>query len=439
MSKKIWSSGVVILSGFLGAGKTTLVQVLLKSCPPEMKIAVVVNDLAAVNIDASMIKKSTEDMVELSNGCICCNLRAELLAELVTLHKQKRFTHIIVECTGVAEPMQVAETFFLPTVKKGKKQGVTLHDMGLHLTSCITVVDAYAFEEHMQGKVARLMTEQVEFANLVIVNKTDLAPSNTVARVVEIVKRMNPRCRIETSKFSELPDTARLLTEEIFTLEEAALQGEWMNSLELYVDHSEGDVYDISSFVYRSQRPFHPARLYQYLFHEVNKSDDLKKYPVLRMKGYVWIGSKAKHDLQGYLNLAGNVVTVEPSGKWLSALSDEELPSDITAEEKALVHQDWLGDGFTFDRRQEIVVIGYGKKEDTFKGLQEYLDTLLMTPKELEGGLFGAVDDPFLDWSGIPADRKVCSAADHNHNDQGHDHPDIIPTASVRKRRKTKK
>jgi G3E family GTPase len=408
-SSKKWTSNVCVVSGFLGAGKTTMVQAILRTAPDTMKIAVLVNDLAEVNIDASEIKKSTKDLVELTNGCICCNLRGELLDELVKIHKQKKFTHIVVECTGVAEPMQVAETFFLPALK-GKTQ--TLQGLGLNLTMCVTLVDATAFESHLAGKVAQLLTEQIEFANTLVVNKCDLAPAKDVSRVCEVLRRMNPRAKVVQSKFGDVPDITKLLTEVVFSLDEAQQQGEWMQSLELYLDHSESHSYDIVSFVYRRQRPFHPQRLHNFLF-DPEKRNAFGQ--VLRMKGYLWIGAKGpRYDLMGYCNLAGNAVTVQPAGKWLSALTDEELPPDISTEEISEIRKDRLKDGLTYDRRQELVVIGHGKQ---LKEMESHLDTLLMSPEEVYAP-YETLVDPFEDWAaGLACPRENGGGHAHTHGD----------------------
>eukprot|EP00759_Apiculatamorpha_spiralis_P025057 PhF_6_TR28138/c0_g1_i1/m.41666 len=433
----MWSSDVVILSGFLGAGKTTVVQAILQNAPPLMKIAVLVNDMAEINIDASEIKKSTKDYVELTNGCICCNLRGELLEELLKVHKQKKFTHIIVECTGVAEPLQVAETFFLPAVpnpsagkkkktqKSAKKQDpgenmITLAQIGMNLTSCITLVDVMAFEHHLHSNLAKLLTDQVEFANVVVVSKIDLAPSEEyVQSVVTMIRRMNPRARIETAANGGLPNIPRLLTEKVFSLEEAQQQGEWLQSLELYVAHSESHEYGISSFVYRKQVPFHPRRLHDFLFRDLNKREDLKALAeVVRMKGYVWIGSVNKHNYMGYLDLSGFSMTVIPAEMWFSAIPLDSLPSDLTQEEIDEIRKDRLNDEFTYDRRQEIVVIGKGKQ---LKDIALYMDELLMTKEEiseLKGQLKAnqtkSDNDPFENWDEVV--RAKASEGDHGHS-----------------------
>eukprot|EP00760_Papus_ankaliazontas_P037181 PhM_4_TR8439/c1_g1_i3/m.3976 len=265
--------------------------------------------------------------------------------------------------------MQVAETFFLPTGIK-EDPDITLEKLGLKLASCVTVVDASAFHDNMSGKCGPLLAQQIEFANVVIVNKTDLVTDADT--ICEAVRRMNPHARVERSAHAQLEDLPRLLEEKLFSVKDAERQSDWLQSLDLYNagDVGETVIYDISSVVYRNQRPFHPERLHKFLFTDLNTPELVAKYGrVLRMKGYVWIGNTSKYAYRGNLNMAGSVVTVE---------SVDELTEDDVRE----VLEHGTLDGVGYDRFQELVIIGHTKG---IKRYGEHLDGLLMTDAELGG------------------------------------------------------
>jgi len=410
---------VTVLSGFLGAGKTTLLNHILAN-RAGLRVAVIVNDLASVNIDASLVRGAAalsqleERVVELSNGCICCTLRDDLLVEVRRLAAEHRFDALLIESTGVAEPMPIAETFAF-----ADDDGATLADIA-RLDTMVTVVDALNFLRDYESSEAlaerglassdeddrtlvELLVEQVEFADVLVVNKTDLVDAEALARLQAILAGLNPRAQQIVSTFGavaleEVIDTGR------FDFDEAASAPGWLASLNRdnrdhqhghdhehgHEPHGEAQAYGIESFVYRARRPFSPERLWALLH------DSASWRNVLRSKGFFWLATR--NDVVGSLSQAGNACRHGPAGFWWAAQPREEWPED--AELASEIAADWHGapdDLSIGDRRQELVMIGVSLDADQWRAK---LDACLLTDEEYALGPQGwsALADPFPDW-----------------------------------------
>jgi G3E family GTPase len=410
---------VTVLSGFLGAGKTTLLKHILAN-RAGLRVAVIVNDLATVNIDASLVRDAAtlshveERLVEMSNGCICCTLRDDLLTEIRQLADEGRFDAIVIESTGIAEPMPIAETFAMTD-----DEGVSLSDAA-RLDTMVTVVDALNFLRDYESSDAlaerglaasaeddrtlvELLIEQVEFCDVLVVNKADLVDADTLARLQRILARLNPRAVQIVSRFGAVP-LRELLDTKRFDFDAAANAPGWLASLahshdetshgdhehahEHHEHRGEADKYGIDSFVYRARRPFHPERLWA-LLHEEWRG-------VLRSKGFFWLATR--HDVVGSLSQAGGACRHGPAGFWWAAQPREEWPDD--AELAAEIAADWHGDANDTtigDRRQELVMIGVDLDAAYWR---TKLDACLLTDDEYALGPSGwaAFADPFPMW-----------------------------------------
>lgn len=389
---------VTVLSGFLGAGKTTLLNHILSNREGR-RVAVIVNDMSQVNIDARLVERGgaalsrvDERLIEMKNGCICCTLREDLLIEVSKLAREGQFDYLLIESSGISEPLPVAETF---TFDDGS--GQTLGDWA-RLDTLVTVVDAKNFPRDWQSEdsllerrvavgeddersVSDLLVEQVEFANVIVLNKTDLVPDADVERLAEILRHINPEARVVRAQHGQVPLDALLQT-RLFDFEKAAGAAGWLK--ELRGEHVPEDAaYGISSFVYRARRPFHPARFAAAL-------DDAEMWTgVLRSKGFFWLASR--NDVVCLWSQAGGTASHEPAGRWYAALPREEWPES----ESAAIAADWCEPHG--DRRQELVFIGVHLEEPE---LRRRLDGALLTDEELALGLSGwrAFNDPFPEW-----------------------------------------
>jgi G3E family GTPase len=389
---------VTVLSGFLGAGKTTLLNHVLAN-RAGMRVAVIVNDMSEINIDAQLVRgggvalsRTEERLVEMSNGCICCTLREDLLVEVGRLARVGRFDYLLIESTGISEPLPVAETFTF-----AGPDGLNLGDMA-RLDTMVTVVDAYNFPqdffspdelrdrdmaagEEDERSVVDLLVDQVEFADVLVINKADLVEAEELERLEALLRKLNPEAQIVRSSFGQVPLDAILNTGR-FDFERAAQSPGWLK--ELRGEHTpETEEYGIASFVYRARRPFHPQRFWELINEE---------WPgVLRSKGLFWLATRM--ELNGVWSQAGGACRVEPGGRWWASLPEEAVPDD-PAEEALLAnlwHPDWG------DRRQEIVLIGQDMDETE---LRARLDARLLTDGEMALGPEGwaAFNDPFGDW-----------------------------------------
>ncbi len=390
---------VTVLSGFLGAGKTTLLNHVLAN-RAGLRVAVIVNDMSEVNIDAQLIvggeaslSRTEEKLIEMTNGCICCTLREDLLAEVAALAKEGRFNYLLIESTGISEPAPVADTF---TFAIG--DGTPLSDIA-ELDTMVTVVDAANFMEDLRiGKdlksidqaasdddprtVADLLTEQVEFANVIVLNKTDLVDEDTLSTIEGFIEQLNPYALKLRSKFGHV-DSSRIMGTGRFDFEIAKQSKGWQ--LTLRGDGaSEVEEYGVNSFVYRSRRPFHPQRFYDRLNQDWNG--------VLRSKGFFWLASRL--DKIGVWSQAGRVARLDFGGFWWAAVPREHWPESTTFQ--ADLERKWYQD--VGDCRQELVFIGIGMDEIA---IYDSLQECLLTDEEYSQGIEAWLEmpDPFPKWN----------------------------------------
>ena len=390
---------VTVVSGFLGSGKTTLLNHILNN-REKLRVAVLVNDMSEVNIDASLIKngsaslsRTDETLIEMSNGCICCTLREDLMIEVSQLAKENRFDHLIIESTGISEPLPVAETFTFED-----DQGNQLNDLA-RLDTMVTVVDGYNFfrdysseDSLLDRKQARdevddrcvvdLLVEQIEFADVIIINKIDLLEKADLGRLIAQIRSLNSNARIHSTQYSQIP-LEQILKTNLFDMTKAQESAGWLKTLR-GEEKAETDEYGISSFVFRARRPFHPDR-----FMKALEGD----WPgVLRSKGFFWLATRM--DLAGTYSQAGAACRTEAAGFWWAATDQTEWYDDD--EQRQEVRKLWVEPWG--DRRQEIVIIGQDINEHEIKNK---LDSCLLRDDEMELGPENWVktfEDPFPDW-----------------------------------------
>jgi len=387
---------VTVLSGFLGAGKTTLLNHALNNREGR-RVAVIVNDMSQVNIDADLIRagvdlsRSEEKLVEMTNGCICCTLRDDLLAEVRRLAAEGRFDYLLIESTGIAEPLPVAATFDFRD-----EAGESLSDVA-RLDTMVTVVDAinllrdfasHAFladrGEALEGDtrtLVTLLTEQIEFADVVILNKTrDAGPAKTDA-ARKIIKALNPDARLIETNHAVVDPTA-IFDTGLFDFDRAQEHPLWAKELYGFAHHTpETEEYGISSFVYRARKPFHPARIHRVL------NGDLPG--VIRAKGHFWLASRPNWVAE--FSLAGAVSSVTPLGGWWASVPRERWPThpDALAEVAEKWAEPWG------DRRQELVFIGAAMDE---AALRAALDKALVDTADFTPSDWSHLPDPFPAW-----------------------------------------
>jgi G3E family GTPase len=397
---------VTVLSGFLGAGKTTLLNHVLAN-REGLRVAVIVNDMSEINIDSRLVANQAglnrvdEKLVEMTNGCICCTLREDLLIEVARLARERRFDYLLIESTGISEPMPVAATFSFVD-----EEGRSLSDVA-RLDTMVTVIDGEKFLEDFSSieslqdramglgeederTIADLLIDQVEFANILVINKTDRMSPSEVARLREILHHLNPEARLLESQFGKVA-ASDILNTGLFDEEKAAEAPGWIK--ELRGEHTpETEEYGISSFVYRARRPFHPERFRQVL--------DEGCLGVLRAKGFVWLATK--HNVIGAFSQAGNCVTTEPERYWFAAIPGDEWPDD--EESRAAIASLWA-EPFG-DRMQEIVFIGAGMDRAS---IEDSLNQCLLTDAEMAIGPEGwaSFPDPFGEWEEVDAAEAV--------------------------------
>jgi len=389
---------VTVLSGFLGAGKTTLLNHVLNNREGR-RVAVIVNDMSEVNIDAELVRqggaelsRTDEKLVEMSNGCICCTLREDLLVEVSRLAREGRFDHLLIESTGISEPLPVAETFTF-----ADEEGRSLSEVA-RLDTMVTVVDAcnflrdYASQDSLDERgqslgeedertVVDLLVEQVEFCDVIVVNKADLVDADGLERLQGILRSLNPRARLCVAEFGKVP-LEQVLDTGLFDFQQASQAPGWLR--ELRGQHvPETEEYGIRSFVYRARRPFHPQR-FMALIHT--------EWPgVVRSKGFFWLASRPA--LAGSWSQAGSVCRHGPAGRWWAAVPPEQWPQDERAA--TLIREKW--DEAVGDARQELVLIGMDMDEPA---LRARLDACLLADAEMAEGPHAwlAYPDPFPEW-----------------------------------------
>lgn len=382
---------VTVLSGFLGAGKTTTLNHVLTN-RQGLRVAVIVNDMSEVNIDASLVRdgqaglsRTEEKLVEMTNGCICCTLREDLLLEVTELARDGRFDYLLIESTGISEPMPVAETFTF-----ADESGRSLSDVA-KLDTMVTLVDAANFQRDFcssddlvdremglsdedERNVVDLLTDQVEFANVILLNKCDQIEESDKHSLLGILRNLNPKARIIETIHGRV-DVAQIVGTGLFSLEEATAQPGWLE-VPRGEEESETDEYGISSFVYRARRPFHADRLWTSL----DNADGILA-GVIRSKGFLWIASR--HDYAYEWSQAGMSLQLNPAGLWWAAAPEEEWPEDLPENAELLADikrefQEPYG-----DRRQEIVFIGIDMVRPVIESL---LEQCLLTDEEMQQG-----------------------------------------------------
>ena len=390
---------VTVLSGFLGAGKTTVLSHILNNRDGK-RVAVIVNDMSEINIDSAVVQnevslnRSEEKLVEMSNGCICCTLREDLLEEVNTLAKAGRFDYLVIESTGISEPLPVAETFTF-----ADEDGVSLSDVA-DLDTMVTVVDAVNFlKDYEEAKylqdtqeslgdedersVADLLVDQVEFADVILVSKTDLAPSEDVSRLQAILKTLNTHAQIIPIANGNV-DVDAVLSTGRFDFERAQQAPGWL--AEMRGEHvPETEEYGISSFSYQARRPFHPEKFFAFL-HGTERYGKL-----LRSKGYFWLATRP--EFAGQWSQAGGIARYGFGGMFWSAVPRSRWPDD--PEYLASIEKSWE-EPFG-DMRQELVFIGQGLDESCVRSA---LDDCLLSDEEMFAGrqFWESLPDPFPVW-----------------------------------------
>jgi G3E family GTPase len=388
---------VTVLSGFLGAGKTTLLNHVLNNRDGR-RVAVIVNDMSDVNIDADLIRagtklsRSEEKLVELTNGCICCTLRDDLLQEVRRLSDEGRFDYLLIESTGIAEPLPVAATFNFRD-----ENGESLSDVA-RLDTMVTVVDAasltrdFSSHDFLADRAASLddqdvrtlvdlLTDQIEFANVIILNKAGTAGPEKLDQARKIIRALNPDAEVIETDYSRI-DPTWIFDTGLFDFDRAHEHPLWAKELYGFAHHvPETEEYGISSFVYRTRRPFDPGRIHAVL------NGDLKG--VIRAKGHFWIATRP--DWVAEFSLAGAVSTVSPLGRWWAGVPRRHWPTipDRLDAVAALWEEPWG------DRRQELVFIGSDMDK---AAITQALDAALVTESTFLPDSWADLPDPFPVW-----------------------------------------
>ncbi|WP_342654056.1 zinc metallochaperone GTPase ZigA [Pseudomonas sp. F3-2] len=395
---------VTVLSGFLGAGKSTLLNYVLRN-RENLRVAVIVNDMSEINIDGSEVQRDVslnraeEKLVEMSNGCICCTLREDLLEEVSRLARDGRFDYLLIESTGISEPLPVAETFTFRD-----EEGRSLADVA-RLDTMVTVVDGLNFLQDYQAaeglatrgetlgeederSITDLLIEQVEFADVILVSKIDLISTADRQELMAILKRLNSQAHILPMVMGAVP-LGRILDTGLFDFERAARAPGWLQ--ELRGEHTpETQEYGIASTAYRARRPFHPQRFFNFI------NQPWTNGKLLRSKGFFWLASK--HQDAGSWSQAGGLMRHGFAGRWWRFVPKAQWPQDD--ESTQVIMRSWSAQ--TGDCRQELVFIG---QHIDFDQLTASLDDCLLTDAEMSMGVEGWSEfaDPFGDWYGEAA------------------------------------
>ncbi len=395
---------VTVLSGFLGAGKSTLLNHVLKN-RENRRVAVIVNDMSEINIDGSEVQRDVslnraeEKLVEMSNGCICCTLREDLLEEVSRLAREGRFDYLLIESTGIAEPLPVAETFTFRD-----EQGRSLSDLA-RLDTMVTVVDGVNFlrdfheseslasrgetlGEEDERSITDLLIEQVEFADVILISKIDLISSADREELSAILRSLNTHAEILPMSMGQVT-LDKILSTGRFDFERAAMAPGWLK--ELRGEHvPETEEYGIASTAYRARRPFHPQRFHEFLNRPWNNGK------LLRSKGFFWLASR--HRDAGSWSQAGGLMRHGLAGRWWRFVPKTQWPTDDESLQEILRH--W--DGQIGDCRQELVFIG---QNIDFERLSTELDACLLDDQELAAGVeaWEWLPDPFDEWQEVVA------------------------------------
>ncbi|MFK8014440.1 MAG: zinc metallochaperone GTPase ZigA [Gammaproteobacteria bacterium] len=390
---------VTVLSGFLGAGKTTVLSHILNNREGK-KVAVIVNDMSEINIDSAIVRnevslnRSEEKLVEMSNGCICCTLREDLLEEVTKLAKDGRFEYLLIESTGISEPLPVAETFTF-----ADEDGVSLSDVA-RLDTMVTVVDAvnflkdYEAAESLQDSgeslgdddersVSDLLVDQVEFANVILISKTDLVDDAQIERLTAILRTLNTDARIVHIANGNV-DADAVLSTQLFDFEQARQAPGWLKKMR--GDHiPETEEYGISSFTYLRRRPFHPEKFHRFL----HQTEDYGK--LIRSKGYFWLATRPRYAASW--SQAGGIARYGFAGMFWKAVPRSNWPTD--EETLASIESQW--DEPFGDMRQELVFIGQGLDKEA---MISALDACLLSEEDVLRGqeFWRTLPDPFPAW-----------------------------------------
>ena len=380
---------VTVLSGFLGAGKTTLLNHILHN-KEGLKVAVIVNDMSEVNVDADLVKnenvlsRTEEKLVEMSNGCICCTLREDLMVEVERLAKENRFDYLLIERTGISEPIPVAQTFSFVD----EENGIDLSRFS-YVDTMVTVVDVLNFFrdfgspetlvdrdmtdiEGDDRTIVNLLTDQIEFANVIILNKTDLVTKDDLGVLKAAIKKLNPSAKIIESTYSKV-DPNEILNTGIFNFEEAEQSAGWIDELNKDEHTPETEEYGIGSFVYRSRKPFDPNRFWHFVQYQFPNN-------VIRSKGMYWMASRPEQAL--IWGQAGGSLKADSAGVWWCSMPFEKRTQFLSfIENQSIIESDW--DPTFGDRKNEIVFIGQDMDETLIRTL---LDVCLSTDEELASG-----------------------------------------------------
>lgn len=382
MQKKL---PVTVLSGFLGAGKTSLLNHLLHN-KVGLRVAVIVNDMSEVNIDAGLVareqtlSRTEEKLVEMSNGCICCTLREDLMVEVEKLARENRFDYLLIESTGISEPIPVAQTFTF----KDEDNNIDLSQFA-YIDAMVTVVDAFNFfndfgsaekladraltdDDADTRTIVNLLTDQIEFADILVLNKVDLVDAETLGILRAALKKLNPGARILEARFGQV-DPAHLLQTGLFDFEKAESAAGWIQ--ELQNDHvPETLEYGIGSFVFRDHRPFHPDRFWRYISQQFHGN-------IIRSKGLFWLASRPHQALNW--GQAGGSLRADSAGVWWCSMPyGERIKYPAFVDNQAYIESKW--DAVFGDRLNELVFIGQDLEEDLIRA---ELEACLCTEAEI--------------------------------------------------------
>ena len=390
---------VTVLSGFLGAGKTTLLNHILHN-KDGMKVAVIVNDMSEVNIDAELVKnentlsRTEEKLVEMSNGCICCTLREDLMVEVERLAKEKRFDYLLIESTGISEPIPVAQTFSFID----EENNIDLSKFS-YVDTMVTVVDAFNFFKdfgspetlidrqmtNIEGDfrtIVNLLTDQVEFANVIILNKVELVNKEQLGILRSTIKKLNPIASIIETNYSVV-NPNQILNTHLFDFEKAEQSAGWIEELNKTSHTPETEEYGIGSFVYRRKKPFDSVRFWNFVQSEFPNN-------IIRSKGLFWLASRPNQAL--IWSQSGGSLKSDSAGVWWSSMSFEKrIMQNSFIENKDQIEEDW--DSKYGDRKNEIVFIGQNMNKKLITSL---LDKCLLT--EFEEGSMNLNESYEDDW-----------------------------------------
>jgi len=378
---------VTVLSGFLGAGKTTLLNHILHN-KSGMRVAVIVNDMSEVNVDAELVKnentlsRTEEKLVEMSNGCICCTLREDLMIEVERLAKENRFDYLLIESTGISEPVPVAQTFSFVD----EESGIDLSRFS-YIDTMVTVVDAFNFFKDfgspetlmdreltdMEGDyrtIVNLLTDQVEFANVIVLNKVDLVEKDHLMTLKKVIQKLNPSAKIIETTYSKI-EPEQILNTGLFDFEEAEQSAGWIEELQKAEHTPESEEYGIGSFVFRSKKPFDPKRFWHYVQERFPTS-------IIRSKGLFWLASRPDQALTW--SQAGGSLNTDYAGVWWSSMPQEKrMQYHAFVQNQEHIKSSWDKD--FGDRKNELVLIGI---EMDIAKIRSELSDCLLSDEELE-------------------------------------------------------